>query len=84
MTNPASGAGLPPTGERAQLSYASGTSAKPLLGDTIGADFDKTAARFPDRDALVDRPSGRRWTYEQLAAEVDTIALGLDRLGVRK
>ncbi|GAA4137939.1 AMP-binding protein [Actinomadura keratinilytica] len=67
-----------------ELSYASGPSAKPLLGDTIGANFDRTVARFPDRDALIDRPTWRRWTYEQLAAEVDTVALGLDELGVRK
>lgn len=28
-----------------------------LLGDTIGENFDKTVARFPDRDALVDIPA---------------------------
>ncbi|MFJ5547645.1 AMP-binding protein [Streptomyces sp. NPDC093225] len=63
-------------------SYASGTSAAPLLGDTIGANFDRTAARFPDRDALVDRAAGRRWTYAQLAADVNALALGLLELGV--
>ncbi|MFI0446394.1 AMP-binding protein [Actinomadura sp. 6N118] len=67
-----------------ELSYASGTSAWPLLGDTIGADFDRTVAAFGDRDALVDRPTRRRWTYAQLSTEVDTIALGLEQLGVRK
>ncbi|GLZ13653.1 fatty-acyl-CoA synthase [Actinomadura sp. NBRC 104425] len=72
------------TTQTTELSYASGPSAKPLLGDTIGANFDRTVARFPDRDALIDRPTWRRWTYEQLAAEVDTVALGLDELGVRK
>ena len=29
-------------------SYASGTSAVPLLGDTIGDGLDRTAARRPD------------------------------------
>ncbi|MGK5552974.1 AMP-binding protein [Actinomadura kijaniata] len=67
-----------------ELSYASGTSAKPLLGDTIGANFDRTAATFPDREALVERATGRRWTYDQLAAEVDAVALGLLDLGVGK
>jgi fatty-acyl-CoA synthase len=63
-------------------SYASGTSTVPLLGDTIGTNFDRTAARFADREALVDRGSGRRWTYRELAADVDAVALGLLGLGV--
>ncbi|MEU6034562.1 AMP-binding protein [Actinomadura sp. NPDC047616] len=84
MKTPGSVGGRPSAADTTELSYASGTSATPLLGDTIGANFDRTVARFPDRDALVDRPTWRRWTYQQLAAEVDTVALGLDRLGVRK
>ena len=54
-----------------QTSYASGTSDLPLLGDTIGTNLAHTVARFPDRTALVDRPSGRRWTYAELDADVD-------------
>jgi fatty-acyl-CoA synthase len=65
-------------------SYVSGVSAKPLLGDTIGDNFDRTVAAFGDRDALVDRAAGRRWTYRELAAEIDAVALGLLELGVRK
>lgn len=41
-------------------------------------------AAHSGRDALVDRASGRRWTYAELAAEVDAVALGLDDLGVGK
>ncbi|TDD30394.1 AMP-binding protein [Actinomadura sp. KC06] len=66
------------------LSYASGVSSTPLLGDTIGANLAKTVAAFADRDALVERASGRRWTYEQLADDVDAVALGLRDLGVVK
>ncbi|MEV4672038.1 MULTISPECIES: AMP-binding protein [Actinomadura] len=66
------------------LSYASGVSTTPLLGDTIGANLDKTVAAFPERDALVDRTSGRRWTYEQFADDVEAVALGLRDLGVVK
>jgi fatty-acyl-CoA synthase len=66
----------------AEPSYASGTSSAPLLGDTIGANLDRTVARFPDRDALVEHATGRRWTYRELAAEVDAVALGLLALGV--
>ncbi|MGW5573767.1 AMP-binding protein [Nocardia thailandica] len=63
-------------------SYDSGVSGTPLLGDTIGADFARTAARFPDRDALVDRITGRRWTYAQAAAAVDSLATGLAARGL--
>ncbi|WP_439383927.1 AMP-binding protein [Amycolatopsis lexingtonensis] len=65
-------------------SYASGTSEVPLLGDTIGDNFDRTVAAFGDRDALVDRTAGRRWTYRELAAEVDALALGLVARGIGK
>ncbi|MBD2897551.1 3-[(3aS,4S,7aS)-7a-methyl-1,5-dioxo-octahydro-1H-inden-4-yl]propanoyl:CoA ligase [Actinomadura sp. RB99] len=66
------------------LSYASGVSATPLLGDTIGANLDATVAAFADREAVVDMASGRRWTYDQFAADVDAVALGLRDLGVTK
>ncbi|MFI5983621.1 AMP-binding protein [Streptomyces sp. NPDC051555] len=65
-------------------SYASGASALPLLGDTIGENLDRTVRRFPDRDALVDMAAGRRWTYAELAADVDALALGLLDLGIAK
>jgi fatty-acyl-CoA synthase len=63
-------------------SYAVGPNPAPLLKETIGANFMATVATHPEREALVDRPSGRRWTYRELATEVDTIAFGLLALGV--
>ncbi|MEU5995478.1 AMP-binding protein [Spirillospora sp. NPDC047418] len=66
------------------LSYASGIAGTPLLGDTIGANLDRTVAAHSERDALVDRTSGRRWTYEQFADDVEAVALGLRDLGVVK
>ena len=66
------------------LSYSCGTGEIPLLGDTIGANFDRAAQAFPDRLALVDRPTNQRWTYRELAAQVDALALGLAASGVRK
>ncbi len=66
------------------LSYSSGESATALLGDTIGANFDATVRAFADREALVDRSAGRRWTYAELAADVDALALGLLEMGVAK
>ena len=65
-------------------SYASGTSTLPLLGETIGENLDRTVAAYGDREALVDRASGRRWTYTQLLADVDALAHGLLRRGVAK
>ncbi|MFF4379899.1 AMP-binding protein [Kitasatospora sp. NPDC001547] len=65
-------------------SYASGASDVPLLGDTIGENLDRAVRAFPDRDALVDRATARRWTYAELAAEVDALALGLLELGIAK
>ncbi|WP_277676023.1 AMP-binding protein [Saccharopolyspora rectivirgula] len=68
----------------AQLSYASGVSDVPLLGDTIGVNLDRTAARFPDREALVECATGRRWTYREFVAEVDKLAIGLLEAGIGK
>jgi fatty-acyl-CoA synthase len=65
-------------------SYTSGTSDTPLLGDTIGDNFDRTVAAFGDRDALVELATGRRWTYRELRAEVDALALGLAAAGIGK
>ncbi|GAB3507386.1 AMP-binding protein [Amycolatopsis cihanbeyliensis] len=65
-------------------SYVSGTAEVPLIGDTIGDNLDRTVTAHPDRDALVDRAAGLRWTYRELAAEVDALALGLLDLGVGK
>ncbi|WP_409330694.1 AMP-binding protein [Trujillonella humicola] len=65
-------------------SYASGTSTVPLLGDTIGANLDRTVARVGEHEALVECATGRRFSYPQFAAEVDAVALGLDALGVGK
>ncbi len=64
------------------LSYASGPSAAPLLGRTIGDDLAATVARFGDHEAMVDVPSGRRWSYRELEAEVDRVAMGLLELGI--
>src|SRR5689334_2124908 len=66
------------------LSYASGTSTAPLLGETIGANFERAVARFGDREALVDVAAGRRWTYAELDADVNRLARGLLGRGIAK
>jgi len=64
------------------VSYASGISSEPLIGETIGGCLRRTARQLGDREALVDVPSGRRWTYRELDDEVDTLARALVGLGV--
>jgi fatty-acyl-CoA synthase len=66
------------------LSYASGPSDVPLLGQTIGENLATTVARFGDREALVDVASGRRWTYDELQAWARRVARGLLARGVRR
>jgi len=70
--------------DMAELSYASGTSDLPLLGDTIGANLTRAVATYPDREALVEHTTGRRWSYSELALDIDAVAVGLRELGVVK
>jgi fatty-acyl-CoA synthase len=65
-------------------SYSHGTFDAPLLGDTIGAHFERTAARFADRPALVSRQQDVRLTYAQLDAAIDAVAGGLLRAGIQE
>jgi fatty-acyl-CoA synthase len=64
------------------LSYASGPSTQPLLGETIGENLGRTAARVPDNLALVSRHQNRRYTYAEFNAAVDEVARGLLALGL--
>ncbi|MER6569609.1 AMP-binding protein [Streptomyces sp. NPDC001093] len=66
------------------LSYSHGTGSTALLGDTIGAGLDRAVAAWPDREALVDVPSGRRWTYAEFGAAVEELAQALVASGVVK
>src|SRR5215469_8605109 len=68
----------------AEKSYTSAVSEAPLLGDTIGENLDRTVRAFGGRLAMADVPAGRRWTYAELAAEVDALALGLLAAGITK
>jgi fatty-acyl-CoA synthase len=72
------------------VSYAHGAVATPLLGETIGANFERTVARFPEAEAVVSRHQGIRFTYAELNEGVDRLARALmaaglepgDRLGI--
>jgi fatty-acyl-CoA synthase len=73
-----------------EMSYASGTSTVPLLGQTIDANLRAAVAAFADREAVVDVSTGRRLTYAGLDAAVQGLARGLlgrgigrgDRVGI--
>jgi fatty-acyl-CoA synthase len=63
-------------------SYSHGTFDIPLLGDTIGEHFERVAARFADRPAVVSRHQDARLTYGELDAAIDAVASGLLRAGI--
>jgi fatty-acyl-CoA synthase len=63
-------------------SYDHGTSTTKLIGETIGIFFDKAAARWRERDALIVRHQDIRWSYGELARRVDDLAAGLLALGL--
>ena len=65
-------------------SYSHGTSDLPLLGETIGQNLRRVASVLPHREALVDVPSGRRWTYAEFEEEVAALARGLIVAGIDK
>jgi fatty-acyl-CoA synthase len=65
------------------LSYAHGTSAVPLIGETIGENLRRIVARFGDREALVVRHQHYRATYRELWEQVDLAARALIARGVK-
>lgn len=66
------------------MSHTRGETDTPLLTSTIAENLAATVERFGDSDALVDVPTGRRWTYSEFLADVRRLASGLHRLGIRK
>ncbi|RCS31628.1 AMP-binding protein [Rhodanobacter denitrificans] len=68
----------------AAASYVHGSSAKSLLGDTVGRLIDRIAATHPERPALVVRAQDVRLNYRQFHAEVERVAAGLLALGLQR
>src|SRR3954469_9849447 len=66
------------------LSYAHGVSDVPLIGETIGANLERTVARVGDREAVVACHQGVRLTYAELDEAVDRLASGLIAAGIAK
>ena len=65
-----------------QDSYAAGPTEPALPDTTIGADLSRTVAAHPDREALVEVASGRRWTWRELEDDVNRVARGLMAAGI--
>jgi fatty-acyl-CoA synthase len=65
-------------------SYVSGPSDHPLLGETIGDNLDRMTAAHADRDCLISRHQGIRWTYADLHAQVERCGRGLLGFGVER
>src|SRR5258708_7330429 len=64
------------------LSYSKGPDTA-LADETISEAFRRTAAKFPDREALVSRHQNVRLTWAQLDERVEETARGLAGLGLR-
>jgi len=58
-------------------SYTAGPTDAPLIEETIDANFRATVTAHPDREALVVRHQGVRWSYTELDAEIDCLARAL-------
>ena len=64
------------------MSYVSGGSKQPLIGDTIGRHLDGVAQRFGDRPALIAPSQGIALSWGELAAAATELAAGLVALGL--
>jgi fatty-acyl-CoA synthase len=64
------------------LSYVRGSTDIPLSDATVSRFLLETAAKFPERPAVIFREQNIRWTWQQFADEVDVLASGLLSLGV--
>jgi len=64
--------------------YAHGASDVPLCGETIGEMWGAVVAAHGEREALVSRHQGIRWTYDELHDHVERCARALLASGVEK
>ncbi|MGE5336374.1 MAG: AMP-binding protein [Gemmatimonadota bacterium] len=67
-----------------RMSLVRGPTDVPLSDQTVHQVLAAAASHWPQRDAAVFLEQGVRWTWSQLAQEVERAAAGFWRLGVRK
>ncbi len=55
-----------------------------LIRVAVGNLLDKVALQFPENEALIDLPKGKRYSYREFLRIVNRLAKGFLRLGLRK
>lgn len=65
------------------LSYVSGASNIPLLGETIGSNLKRTAQKYADHEALVSVQQDYRASYRELYDQTTSVAKALIYLGAK-
>lgn len=71
-----------PGGNMSRPSQAAGPTIVPLLEHTIDTNFRRSVDAYGEREALVVRHQGIRWTYAELDARVDELARALMASGL--
>ncbi|MGE5355494.1 MAG: AMP-binding protein [Deltaproteobacteria bacterium] len=66
------------------ISYTSGISDCPLLGETITQNLKKTVEKYGDREALVVPHQNYRATYNDFWAQINSVAKSLVASGIKK
>jgi fatty-acyl-CoA synthase len=66
------------------MSLVRGAADDPVWHRTIPDALKETVAAFPDRDGLIFRQHGIRWSWAEFDAEVDRFAAGLHAMGLEK
>ncbi|CAG8448618.1 3840_t:CDS:10 [Ambispora gerdemannii] len=67
------------------LSYVQGRTDIPLIEETIGDCLDNIISKYGDRQALVVKHENNlHWSYRQFGEQIDALARGLYRSGLRK
>ncbi|EPY16813.1 hypothetical protein AGDE_16596 [Angomonas deanei] len=67
-----------------RLSYATGPTDKPLLGETVGQNLHRTVTTYPTQEALVAPTQHVRLTYQQLWEQTTIVARALLAKGIRR
>ncbi|KWR88333.1 AMP-binding protein [Cupriavidus sp. IDO] len=66
------------------LSHVRGDTTVPLSEQTLSMLLAQAVAAFPEREAVVFREQGVRWSWREFAEAVDSLAAGLHALGMVK
>ncbi|MBB2918576.1 AMP-binding protein [Cupriavidus alkaliphilus] len=66
------------------LSHVRGDTSIALSEQTVPALLAQTVAAFPEREAVVFREQGVRWTWREFADAIDALACGLHALGLAR